>query len=138
MTAEVLRKKAQRLLHRLEQIDALSAKAPPLFAANEPSRDLCAFYLILAVEECIDLAEHLIADKDLGAPDSAGAEFDLLAHHAIIDIDLSRRMREAVGMRNLLVHEYAEADWGMVHAAARDLSRLRQFLDAVMRFYRLD
>ncbi len=104
------------------------------FRGDEAKRDLCAFYLILAVEECIDLAEHLIADRSLGAPDSAGAEFELLAEHGVIDLDLARRMREAVGMRNLLVHEYAEADWSRVHAAAQDLSRLRAVLEAVLRF----
>jgi len=78
------------------------------------------------------------AGKDLGAPELAGAEFDLLAQRAVIEPSLARQMREAVGMRNLLVHEYAEADWSMVHAAALDLSRLRSFLDAILRFYRLD
>jgi uncharacterized protein YutE (UPF0331/DUF86 family) len=43
-------------------------------------------------------------------------------------------MRQAVGLRNLLVHEYAEVDWSRVHMAVNDLSRLRDFLEAVLRF----
>jgi hypothetical protein len=42
---------------RLSLIEPLAAVTPEVFAAERPRRDLCAFYLILAVEECRDLAE---------------------------------------------------------------------------------
>lgn len=105
-----------------------------VFAAERSRRDLCAFYLSLAVEECRDLSEHLIAENAWGAPESAGEEFELLEQKGVIDAQLARCMRQAVGLRNLLVHEYAEEDWSRVHMAASDLSRLRDFLAAVLRF----
>ncbi|WP_052519645.1 type VII toxin-antitoxin system HepT family RNase toxin [Archangium violaceum] len=133
MKAVVL-KKAERLRERLSLIAPLATVTPEVFMAERPRRDLCAFYLILAVEECRDLAEHLIAENAWGAPESAGEEFELLAQKGVIDAALARRMRQAVGLRNLLVHEYAEVDWVRVHSAANDLSRLSEFLAAVLRF----
>jgi uncharacterized protein YutE (UPF0331/DUF86 family) len=115
----------------LEPIGALDSQS---FQADESRRDLAAFYLILAVEECIDLAEHLIAEQGWGAPESAGEEFELLEKRGVIDASLAREMRQAVGLRNVLVHEYADADWLKVHASLRDTSRLRRFLEAVLRY----
>jgi uncharacterized protein YutE (UPF0331/DUF86 family) len=134
VTEAVLRKKTARLQDRLTKIGPLAAVELAVFQSDESRRDLCAFYLALAVEECIDLAEHLIASKGWGSPESAGEEFELLARKGAIDAALARRMREAVGLRNLIIHEYAEVDWTRVHVAANDLSRLREFLAAVLRF----
>jgi uncharacterized protein YutE (UPF0331/DUF86 family) len=137
MTADVLLRKAARLIERLSKIEPLAGVELPRFQADEVPRDACAFYLVLAVEECSDLAEHLIAEKGWGAPESAGEEFDLLARQGVISAQLARRMREAVGMRNLLVHRYVDADWSRVYEAARDLSRLREFLAAVLGYCKL-
>lgn len=133
MTADVLRKKLQRLEDRLSKIDRIAAPEMSAFVANEEHRDLAAFYLVLAIEECIDLAEHLVAENDWGTPEDAGGEFEILASQQVIDANLARQMREAVGLPNLLIHEYAEVDWSRVHAALRDLSRVRNFAAAVMR-----
>ncbi len=85
MTADVLRKKLQRLEDRLTKIDRIAAPELSAFVANEQLRDLSAFYLILAIEECIDLAEHLVAENDWGTPEDAGGEFEILASRQVID-----------------------------------------------------
>lgn len=133
MSAVVL-KKVGRLREKLSLIEPLASVPREIFTGERSRRDLCAYYLILAIEECRDLTEHLIAENGWGVPESAAEGFELLATQSVIDTGLARRMREAVGLRNLLVHEYAEVDWGLVHAAANDLSRLREFLAAVLRF----
>lgn len=138
MTEATFRAKSVRLADRLAKVERLGATEVGRFTSDEPTHDLCAFYLILAVEECIDLAEHLVAEKRWGVPESSGGEFDLLAKQGVIDVDLARKMREAVGLRNVLVHQYADTDWRLVHAAANDLGRLRTFLASVLRFAGLE
>lgn len=139
MTAPaVIRKKAQRLTIRLKKIEKLVDGDLATFEADEARHDLCAFYLILAIEDCVDLAEHLTAEHEWRTPESAGDEFDCLASHQVITPSLAKRMREAVGMRNLLVHQYADTRWSYVFAAANDLSRLREFLAAILTFSHLD
>lgn len=95
------------------------------------SRDACAFYLVLAVEECCDIAEHLVAEQEWGTPENAGDAFALLARNGVIAQELSQQLREAVRQRNLIIHEYANVDWTRVHQAARDLDRLRRSATAV-------
>ncbi|HSI59490.1 MAG TPA: HepT-like ribonuclease domain-containing protein [Ideonella sp.] len=56
-----------------------------------------------------------------------GETFVRLADAKFIDVDLSKRVRNAVGFRNIAVHNYDVIDWSIVHALS-DLS-LRDFED---------
>ncbi|MFZ5471521.1 MAG: type VII toxin-antitoxin system HepT family RNase toxin [Myxococcota bacterium] len=125
-----MRRKVERLSERLSKLLAL---APSGLPPHEQERDLAAYYLVLAVELCSDLAEHLIADRGLGAPGTVGEEFDILARHGIVTGELAKQLREAVGLRNVLVHQYTDVDWKRVDAALRDLARLERFAAEMLR-----
>ena len=61
-----------------------------------------------------------------------GEAFDALAASGVITSDLGRRLRGAVGFRNIAVHSYQAIDWDIVYAIARDgLEDFRQFAVAV-------
>lgn len=74
------------------------------------SRDLSLFYLFLAIQECIDLAAHWVADEGWGEPDDAGSAFDVLADRKVIDRDAATASRAAAGLRNRIAHGYALLD----------------------------
>ncbi|AGL03853.1 type VII toxin-antitoxin system HepT family RNase toxin [Desulfoscipio gibsoniae] len=59
-----------------------------------------------ACEAAIDLAMHIVAEKDLGLPQSSREAFDLLHQNNIIEHGLSRRLKAMVGFRNIAVHDY--------------------------------
>lgn len=104
------------------------------FVAATRDRDLALFYLFLAIQECIDLSAHWVADAGWGAPDDAGSTFDVLAARYCIDLDLADRLRLAAGLRNRIAHGYAMLDYRRVHAEAQDgVPALRRFLAAVAR-----
>ena len=65
---------------------------------------------ILALQECIDLAAHWVADAGWGVPDDAGSTFDVLADRGVIDRAIADRLREGVGLRNRIAHGYALLD----------------------------
>jgi uncharacterized protein YutE (UPF0331/DUF86 family) len=102
------------------------------FEAATKDRDLALFYLFLAIQECIDLAAHWLADQGWGVPDEAGATFDVLANREAIGRDLALTLRAAVGLRNRIAHGYAMLDYGRVRKEAlTGIPALRRFLDAV-------
>jgi uncharacterized protein YutE (UPF0331/DUF86 family) len=104
-----------------------------LVAATK-DRDLAIFYLFLAIQECIDLAAHWVADASWGAPDDAGATFDVLAERGAIDRGLADTLRAAAGLRNRIAHGYAMLDYPRVQTEAlAGIPALRRFLDAVAR-----
>ena len=133
MTAEVLARKAAKVADKLERIAENNPGSLNDFVNNRSRRDLCAFYLALAVEDCIDIAEHIIAEHAWGAPDSYGEAFKILAQYGIVSGLLAEQMTQAAGMRNAILHEYDDIDWVRVHAALGDLSRLREFIAAAQR-----
>lgn len=116
--------------------DASAILLNPLdaFLADPKGRDLSLFYLFLAIQECIDLAAHWVADGGWGEPDDAGSAFDLLADRGVIDRDAATALRAAAGLRNRIAHGYALLDYARVHREAQHgLPALRDFLVAIAR-----
>ena len=102
------------------------------FRAAIKERDLAIFYLFLALQECIDLAAHWVADAGWGVPDDAGSTFDELADRGAIPRELADRLREGVGLRNRIAHGYALLDYSRVQAEAQiGIPALRSFLTIV-------
>jgi uncharacterized protein YutE (UPF0331/DUF86 family) len=107
-------------------------ESPDDFIADVERRDLALFYLFLAIQECIDLAAHWVADAGWQPADDAGSTFDTLAERAIITATLADQLRAAVGLRNRIAHGYAQLDYRRVHREALvGIVSLRAFLAAV-------
>lgn len=67
-------------------------------------------YLELSIECCIDIAEMIISFENLKRPDSYREVILTLGREGIIPEDFAERFSEAAGLRNALVHMYAEID----------------------------
>jgi uncharacterized protein YutE (UPF0331/DUF86 family) len=122
---------SRRLLVLNDALGQLASRSAGI-SAESMRRDLLLRaaverWIQVAIEACIDLAYHVIADAGWIPADSARGAFLRLAEHQVIDTDLAGRLGLAAGLRNILVHEYAEVDLTILAAAARDgLADLRQ------------
>jgi uncharacterized protein YutE (UPF0331/DUF86 family) len=118
----------------LNDAEEIFQRTPAAFAADRRDRDLAIFYLFLAIQECVDLAAHWVADAGWGAPDDAGSTFDVLAERRVLRPELADTLRKAAGLRNRIAHGYAMLDYARVQDEALDgLPALRTFLAAVAR-----
>jgi uncharacterized protein YutE (UPF0331/DUF86 family) len=114
------------------QAEALLAHPVDEFIANTRDRDLTAFYLMLGIQEVIDLGAHWIADAGWDPPDDASGTFDVLAERSVIARSSAKALQRAVGLRNLIAHGYARFDHARMHAeAVNGLPPLRAFLARV-------
>ena len=68
------------------------------------------FNIQMAVQNCIDIAAHIISDEGLGVPGSTNEMFYLLEENGYLDNEITEKMVKAVGLRNLVVHEYRKID----------------------------
>ncbi len=66
--------------------------------------------LQLMIEVCLDIANHLISDRDYRSPDSYADCFRVLHENHILSLDLSERMVAMARFRNLIVHDYSRID----------------------------
>lgn len=141
MDRVIVASKLESLRRCVERVEARRAESAEALRADVDRQDIVSLNLTRAVQLCVDIASHVLSERDRRAPDSMGEAFDLLADEGIIDADLARRMRAAVGFRNVAVHAYQAIDWDIVQritqhglddfrAYAVALGRLLDQLDA--------
>ncbi len=89
--------------------------------------------LQIAIEACLDIAAHVIADRPLRVPATYAETFEVLAEAGLIDPDLRDAMVRMTGFRNVIVHEYARIDADIVVGILRDrLDDLARFRTAAL------
>jgi uncharacterized protein YutE (UPF0331/DUF86 family) len=96
-------------------------------------------WLRVAIEACIDVAFHVVASNEWTPPETARSAFATLGGHGLIDSGLASRLGSVAGMRNVLVHEYAEVALDRIARAVReDLDDLREFGGEIARLLEPD
>jgi uncharacterized protein YutE (UPF0331/DUF86 family) len=89
--------------------------------------------LQIVIQICIDVGIHIAGERALRPPDDYRGVFASLAVAGILENELARRLGDAAGLRNLLVHEYTAVDHGRLWEALGDLDDLRAFAAAAAR-----
>lgn len=93
------------------------------------------YFIQTAVECCSNIAEHIIFGYNLDHPETNKELFPILYKENIIDKGLSDKLKDAVGLRNILVHQYLDVDLGtLAESATVDLNDLREFAKAINEF----
>lgn len=129
---EVLAQKAQRLQRAVQRARAERA-ATDDFAHDSTHQDAALLNVQRACEQAIDMANLIVAEARLGAPESARAAFQALARHGWIDTGLAAELGRMVAFRNVLVHEYQDLDPEIARAVIdRELDTLLRFAGLVL------
>jgi len=93
------------------------------------------YYLIVAIQGCIDICNHLVAKKGGRSPEDYADCFKLMADLGILEKDLSGRLAQMAKFRNLLIHLYWRVDDERVYKILTEsLDDIDQFLVAVKKF----
>lgn len=92
--------------------------------------------LQIAIQACMDIANHIVAQMALEKPKIDDKEiFLILGKHKIISEDLAKKLTAMAGMRNILVHQYLEIQSEKVyHAIKYDLSDIEEFVTQIQKF----
>ena len=129
MPSDILTRKALSLVRCLDRI---RQKTPPTAAAlkgNLDLQDILSVNLQRAVQLCVDIAAHVLAEQGTDVPVRMRDAFRNLADKSLISKRTADVMYKAVGFRNRAVHEYDEIDWDIVYEIVTDgLGDLRGFL----------
>jgi uncharacterized protein YutE (UPF0331/DUF86 family) len=89
--------------------------------------------LHLMIETCMDIADHVVADRRLRVPDTGAATFDILGDADVLPRDLATSLARMVGFRNILVHDYARLDPAIViRALTTNLDDVRRFREVIL------
>mgnify|MGYP005837705251 CR=1 FL=1 len=72
--------------------------------------------LQVAIEACLDIGRHIIAEEGFRYPEDNKDVFQILAEEGIVPRTLLPALLDMVRFRNLMVHDYARIDDAKVYA----------------------
>lgn len=129
--------KAGLVKKHINRIQQKSGKDIKSFIVDQDLQDIVSFNLHTAIQNCIDIAAHIISEKGLGVPGSVSEMFYTLEENGFLSAEMTEKMIKAVGLRNLLVHEYGKIDLKRVFKVIHeDIEDLSEFLIEI--FQKLD
>jgi uncharacterized protein YutE (UPF0331/DUF86 family) len=90
------------------------------FASDRTTREVVILNLFVALQGCMSLAAHWLADEGADVPQTYGDMFRRLGERGVIPGGLAARLAAASGLRNLVAHQYGILDSRRVFALASE------------------
>ena len=90
------------------------------FRSDRTTREIVTLNLFFALQDCLALATHWLADAGWDVPRSYGEVFAVLGERGVLDRELAARLRAAAGLRNLIAHQYGILDYDLLFVAATE------------------
>ncbi len=130
---ELMLRKLADLEEYLRQVSEYQAITVEEYRRDWKIQRIVERTLQMAIEACVDIANHVIADRRLRVPGTYAEVFEVLGHADLLPADLRDLMVKMVGFRNVIVHEYARTDPALVVGILRDhLGDFTRFRAAVL------
>jgi len=117
-----------RVLDKLEELKGYVSELEEIMPGNlQEYADLktkaaCERYFERIMEAVMDLSFLIIKEKGCKIPEEDKEAFDILVKEGVISQELSEKLKDAKGMRNIIAHEYGKIDDELVfHSITEEL-----------------
>ena len=125
---EIVQKRLEKLDQYVGLLKKLSKQPLNRFISDPFVRGNVERYLQLAIQVCLDIGNHILADIKSKAPEEFRDIFILLGENKIIPDEFAKKIAPMAGLRNILVHDYLEVDSNKIYdILQKDLSDFREF-----------
>jgi uncharacterized protein YutE (UPF0331/DUF86 family) len=95
--------------------------------------------LQMMIETCLDIASHIIADKESRVPMSYSDTFKVLHEEKIVSSELFSALDKMAKFRNVVVHHYEKVDAEIVVSILKkDLKDFEHYKNAIIRLLKAD
>ena len=119
----------------LSQVREFSKISVNEYRENWKTQRIVERTLQILVEECIDIANHIIADEGLRLPVGYADAFQVLMENGVINKRLSPTMEKMAKFRNVVIHQYEKIDPGIVVGILhRNLADFERYKKAILRY----
>jgi uncharacterized protein YutE (UPF0331/DUF86 family) len=103
---------------------------PTVLATDEMLEAFVSFHLFLLIQDCVDLAAHLVTSRGLDVPGSQRETFETLATAGLLRRETADAMAAMASLRNRIAHGYGEVDVVRIgREAPAGLTSVERFLD---------
>ena len=101
---------------------------------NYTKQDSITLNIQIACKAVIDLGMHVIAERDLGIPQTSRDTFEISQNNKIIGHEMSERLKAMIGFRNIAIHNYQRLNLKIIQAIIeKDLKDLLYFTDIILK-----
>lgn len=95
--------------------------------------------LQMMIETCVDIAHHIISDKDMRPPTSYADTFNILLENNIIEPELYAIMDKMIKFRNIVVHRYEDVDAEIVATIIKKhIGDFKNFEEAILKYLKTE
>jgi len=130
MSPEVVNRKISRMLKYLEELIPYKESSYDEFLPDHYKVERLIELLVMTAS---DIAFHLLSLKNEPPPASYRSAFLRLGELEIIDAEISQNLALGAGLRNILVHDYEDIDYKLLHSSIPTIIRdVRRFMDALI------
>ncbi|HAA04881.1 MAG TPA: DUF86 domain-containing protein [Syntrophobacteraceae bacterium] len=127
MSPEVVVRKLARMSQYLQELRPYRESPYEAFWADHYKIERLIELLVVAAS---DIVIHLLDSRGEPAPASYRSAFLQAGETKLLSGELSRNLALGAGLRNILVHEYEEIDYQLLHRSLpKMLDDMAQFID---------
>jgi uncharacterized protein YutE (UPF0331/DUF86 family) len=120
--------------HR-EKLGRLARLSEAEFLADFTRVESAKHLLQVAIESCLDIAHHIVAESNFRAPRDSYDTFVVLAEEKILPDSFLPTLRQMVSFRNRVVHLYWDVDDRVVYQVTQaNLGDLDQFASLILAY----
>jgi len=131
----LLGRKLARIDTYLSQVREFSKISENEYKKNWKTQRIVERTLQILVEECIDIANHIISDEGLRLPVGYADAFQVLMENRIMNKKLSATMEKMAKFRNVIIHQYEKIDPAIVVSILRrDLDDFEKYKKAIIKY----
>jgi uncharacterized protein YutE (UPF0331/DUF86 family) len=132
MDREIIGEKLEALRFCVQRLRTKCPEEAEALQHDADIQDIVAMNLARAVQLCVDIATHIVADSSAPAPNTMAESFGVLRQLGYLSEEITNNMKKAVGFRNIAVHAYDNIDWHVVHEiCSHRLTDFEQFAAAI-------
>lgn len=119
----------------LVQVNEFSKISVSAYKTDWKTQRIVERTLQILIELCIDIANHMISDKDMRLPTGYADAFKVLMENKIINKNLFKTMEKMAKFRNLIVHQYEKIDPAIVVSILhKNLKDFEKYKKAIIKF----
>lgn len=135
---DILSKKINLIRHHLERIILKSNISLEEFLKNEDERDIICHNLFVMLQYIIDICSHIISDDGLEEPVFLSDMAAILAKEKIIRKELEQPLKDMIGLRNIIAHQYGDIDFRILYRIVKnELKDVYIFLEDIINYAKL-
>lgn len=134
---DVVIKRLEYLNKLLEELEDVKKKPKDEFLDDFSTLLGAERALVLSTNICIDIGSHILSINNLSKPETYSEIFEDLKKNDIINEEISEKLIDFVGLRNILGHLYTKIDNEKVYEIIqKDLNVFHAFKDQIVSSFR--